>query len=357
MDILKHLSLADHPLFKDPSVDAYFSMQKQAGYYLTFERALTTAAGSCGHWDAALTQKAVQRMKSFEPDMQELLAGIQNDGLPVPTYVKALKNHVGEDFASVIHTGSTSQDVMDTALALALKAINTELAEKLADMRVKLTVLLSDYSDAEIMGRTRMQSALPIKAGHRIAAWLQPFDQWVDDFGHRRDRVEVLQLGGPVGDGRGFGDHFEEMQRLMAVELGLNAPTSGSSNHTNRSHLADYASLLSLITGGLGKIGQDVCLMAQQGVDEISLDGGGGSSAMPHKQNPILAEVLVTQARFNAMQLSGMYQALVHEQERSGSAWMLEWLILPQMISTTSAALSNALSLLGSIKTIGKSTA
>ena len=86
--------------------------------------------------------------------------------------------------------------------------------------------------------------------------------------------------------------------------------------------------LLSQISGSLGKIGQDICLLAQAG-DEIALEGGGKSSAMPHKQNPVLAELLVTLARYNATQISGMHHALIHEQERSGAAWTLEWMILP----------------------------
>ena len=94
--------------------------------------------------------------------------------------------------------------------------------------------------------------------------------------------------------------------------------------------------------------------MAQQGVDEISISGGGGSSAMPHKSNPVLAELLVTLARFNATLLSGTHHALIHEQERSGAAWMLEWMILPQMAITAGRALSAGKALIGRIERIGQ---
>jgi 3-carboxy-cis,cis-muconate cycloisomerase len=92
--------------------------------------------------------------------------------------------------------------------------------------------------------------------------------------------------------------------------------------------------------------------MAQAG-DEIALSGGGGSSAMPHKQNPVAAEILVTLARFNATQLSGMHHALVYEQERSGSAWSLEWLILPQMIVAAGSSLRLSAELASRIDRIG----
>ncbi|RWC82675.1 MAG: 3-carboxy-cis,cis-muconate cycloisomerase, partial [Mesorhizobium sp.] len=121
---------------------------------------------------------------------------------------------------------------------------------------------------------------------------------------------------------------------------------------SQRDALADLAGLMSLITGSLGKFGQDIALLAQGGVD-ISLSGGGGSSAMPHKQNPVKAEALVTLARFNATQLSGMHQALAHEQERSGSAWTLEWLLLPQMVVATAASLRLAAELAAQVESLG----
>ena len=115
----------------------------------------------------------------------------------------------------------------------------------------------------------------------------------------------------------------------------------------------DYGKTWTEITGGLGKIGQDVALMALRGEDDIRMSGGGGSSAMPHKQNPLSAERLVTLARFNATLISGLHQSLVHEQERSGAAWTLEWLLLPQMCQATGASLTASLGLFGSIERIG----
>ena len=93
--------------------------------------------------------------------------------------------------------------------------------------------------------------------------------------------------------------------------------------------------------------------MAQQGIEDVNLDGGGGSSAMPHKQNPVLAELLVSNARFNATQLSGMHHALIHEQERSGAAWVLEWMILPQMAQATARSLAVALEISTQITRVG----
>ena len=95
--------------------------------------------------------------------------------------------------------------------------------------------------------------------------------------------------------------------------------------------------------------------MAQSEIAEVKLASGGGSSAMPHKVNPVGAEILVTLARFNATLVAGMHQSLVHENERSGSAWTLEWLLLPQMIVATGAALRTADALVGALSFVRKS--
>ena len=152
-----------------------------------------------------------------------------------------------------------------------------------------------------------------------------------------------------MGTRESFHGKGDAIARLLAKETGLH---NGTCWHTARAGLAEYAGWLSLVSGSLGKIGQDISLMAQQGIDEITLSGGGSSSAMPHKQNPILAETLVSMARYNAVLLGGMHQALVHEQERSGMAWALEWLCLPQMAEITGKGLSLASRMIGQIERI-----
>jgi 3-carboxy-cis,cis-muconate cycloisomerase len=198
-----------------------------------------------------------------------------------------------------------------------------------------------------------MQAATEITVRDRILAWRLPLADHLARLEQIRPRIERVQIGGASGDRNALGDRGDEVVADVAGMLGL-APT-GKAWHAMRDGVAEYASLLSLITGTLGKFGQDVALMAQQGIEEITLSGGGGSSAMPHKQNPVSAELLITLARFNAVQVSAMHHAMVHEQERSGSAWALEWMILPQMLMATGRALKTAHSLGGTITGIGKS--
>ena len=140
-----------------------------------------------------------------------------------------------------------------------------------------------------------------------------------------------MQFGGAAGTLEKLGDKGRAVRAALAAALGLGDAPQWQSQ---RDRIAELGGWLATITGALGKLGQDVALMAQAG-GEIALAGGGSSSAMPHKANPVGAEVLVALARFNAAQLGGLHQAMVHEQERSGAAWTLEWLLLPPMLIAT----------------------
>jgi 3-carboxy-cis,cis-muconate cycloisomerase len=201
-----------------------------------------------------------------------------------------------------------------------------------------------------LTGITRMQSALPIRVSDRIASWRRPLERHRGRLVEQGERLFVVQFGGAVGTLDRLGERAGDVRRALAAKLGL---ADGPQWHVQRDALAEFAGWLSLVTASLGKFGQDVALMAAIG-GEIELSGGGGSSAMPHKQNPVKAEALVALARFNAAQLSAVHGALVHEMERSGAAWTLEWLTLPQMAAATAGALRLAGELARQIESLGR---
>jgi 3-carboxy-cis,cis-muconate cycloisomerase len=288
-------------------------------------------------------------MASFTPDMEKLRAGVACDGLVVPELVRQLREAVSEPHGARVHFGGTSQDVIDTALVLRLKPVVERFDRQLAELIGRFVAMNARFGDKGLSGFTRMQLAIPIHVSDRIAAWRQPLERHRQRLAEQSARLLVVQLGGAAGTLEKFEDKGPALRKAIAARLGLGDALQWQSQRDN---LADFASWLSLVTGSLGKFGQDVALMAQSG-GEIALIGGGGSSAMPHKRNPVVAEVLVALARFNATQLSGMHQALVHEQERSGANWTLEWMLLPQMVTAAAAALRLAIELTGRIESLG----
>jgi len=334
------ISPFDHPflsgLLGDAEVSGYFSAKAEIRAMLDFEAALAKVAA----------HRIGEVCANFEPDLQSLKTATATDGVVLPDLVRQLRKAVGEDASSHVHFGATSQDVIDTSLMMRLKAIVFLLSGRLFAVSAGLQRLDDQFGSNRLMGRTRMQAAITITVSDRLRAWRHPLDQY-------RDRLTLetfaLQFGGAAGTLEKFGPKAAEIRASLAQALGL---TDEPQWQSQRGRIAELAGLLSMISGSLGKIGQDIALLAQAG-DEIELAGGGGSSAMPHKQNPVAAETLVTLARFNAVQLSGIHQSLVHEQERSGAAWTLEWLLLPQMVVATAASLRQALQLLGMIKRLG----
>jgi len=339
------------PLLSDPQVARLFQAELTLERMISFERALTFAFGDIGVVSHDLSTIALDKIDSFQPDIASIGNATAIDGLPVPELIRQLKAHVGDEAANALHTGSTSQDLMDTVLILALRDLSNLLEIRIKSLINALTSLSKHHGNNALIGRTRMQAALPITVEDRIDLWALPLQRHLDRLSEMRPRIEIIQFGGPVGTRDSFQGKGDQIAAHMAQNFRLGNPPK--SWHAMRDNLVEYASWLSLLTGTLGKMGQDICLMSQQGINEISISGGGSSSAMPHKQNPILAETLVTFARFNAVLVGGMHQASIHEQERSGAAWALEWMCLPQMAETTGRSLDLALKLVGQIDSIG----
>jgi 3-carboxy-cis,cis-muconate cycloisomerase len=263
--------------------------------------------------------------------------------------VRQLRATLPDPQREYLHFGATSQDLVDTGLLRRVAPILTVFADRLTATIAALDDLDRRFGTTRLMGRTRMQDALPITVGDRLAAWRDPLPRHLDRLAELRPRLLVLQFGGAVGTLDKLGGKGFAVSRRLADALDLGLPSRPW--QSARDNVAEFAGWLSLVSGSLGKLGLDLALMAQQG--EVALSGGGTSSAMPHKSNPVGAEVLVALARHNASLLSGMHEALLHEQERSGAAWTLEWLTLPQMVLGTGAALRTANALLAGVTRLG----
>ncbi|WP_317055266.1 3-carboxy-cis,cis-muconate cycloisomerase [Roseovarius rhodophyticola] len=336
----------------DAEVAERLSDAAQVADMLRIEALYAQAAGKAGKLPSDLGDAAAKAIKSVKVDHDRLMRAAAKDGVPVPDLVLQIKEQVPVNLREAIHKGLTSQDVTDTAFVLAAKDILESFETHIETVMVACDDLNTRFGANDLMGRTRMQAALPIKVAHRIAQWRAPFEGHLERLSELRPRLLNIQLAGPVGNGESFDGFAAEIARQMAQELDLAVPQSPW--HTRRDGMAELANWLAMITGSLGKIGADLALMAQQGVDEATLKGGGTSSAMAHKSNPVGAEILLALARDTALQQTGMTMAMGHEQERSGSAWTLEWLVMPRMLENTGAALKTTKRLLGDVISLGQ---
>lgn len=350
------LSPFEHPflsgLLGDAELASLFSAQADIAAMLQFETALAQAQAECGVISADIAASIVEALSGFTPDIAALSDGVSKDGVVIPEFVRQLRRAVGRGAGEKVHFGATSQDVIDTSLILRLKSASDLITGRLVSTISGLAALSARDGSRALMGYTRMQAAIPITAGDRIGSWQSPLERSLARLSAFASNGFAIQFGGAAGTLEKFGDKAAPLRAALAARLSL---TDRHQWQSQRDGIAEFASLLSLITGSLGKLGQDIALLAEVG-GEIRLSGGGGSSAMPHKQNPVAAETLVTLARFTAVQLSAIHQSLVHEQERSGAAWALEWLVLPQIVMATGVALSTANRLIGQIDRLGRET-
>lgn len=331
----------------DAEIENLLSDRAQIDAMVQAEQALAEASAEAGWISADDATQVGLGIAAFEPDWPALAAGMAQDGVVVPALVKQLRVKIAEPHRGALHKGATSQDIIDTALMLQLAPVFDVYETRLLNVLEGLGTLGAQWSGRELMAHTRMQVALPTSWDAKIAAWSEPLQRHLQALSAMRATLLVIQLGGPVGDRSSFGGYGDGIARGMArrLDLGLAAPWQAT-----RDPIVGFGSLLALISGSLGKIGTDIALLAQNEVGALRLVGGGGSSAMAHKSNPVNAEVLVALARANAGLAGTLQQAMVHEYERSGAAWTLEWLTLPPMLVNTGASLRLAGTLIDQVR-------
>lgn len=335
------------PLFSDPEISRILSDERFIAEMLIFEVALARVQGALGIIPVEAAERIATAATDFAPDVPRLQRGVNLAGIPTIELIKHLREHVGGEAASYLHWGATSQDVMDTALVLQLRAIILVFDNRLKQLIKSLAETAAAHRHTLMPGRTHSQHALPITFGLKVASWLSPLLRHQDRLHELKPRLLVIQFSGAAGTLASLGDNGLRVQAALAQELGLGV--SLSSWHTQRDSVAELAGWLSLVTGCLGKMAQDIILMAQSEVNEVRETDDpaqGGSSTMPQKNNPIISEVIIAAARSNAAHLSAMHQSLIQEHERATGGWQIEWLVLPQMLVLTAVALEKALFLI-----------
>ncbi|HZJ91765.1 MAG TPA: 3-carboxy-cis,cis-muconate cycloisomerase [Thiopseudomonas sp.] len=328
-----------HRLLSDQEAGCYLGDQAQIRAMLEVEAQLALAQADCGliPQDAALA--IAQAAAEIKIDAATLATDTGSAGVAVPALVQALKQNLPKEYARWVHFGATSQDIVDTALVLNCRELLKLYETRLSQVIEQLRELANTHRDTIIAGRTRTQQAVPMSFGLKVANWLAPLLRQQARLNELKPRLLKLQLAGAVGTLSAMQDQAVAISEKLAVRLDLAVSHNW---HTQRDSVVELANWLALTTGLLGKMGQDWLLLGQTEVGELSFSNGGGSSTMPQKCNPVSAELLVTLARHNAGQIGQMHQAMLHEHERSGSGWTLEWLVLPTMLMATAVALHHS---------------
>lgn len=335
-------SLLFRDMFGTAEMREVFSEAGLVGRYLEAEAALARAQARMGVIPETAAKAIDDAARAIEIDYDLLRHETEIVGYPILPLVHQLSKAAG-DAGRYVHWGATTQDIMDTANALQLRAALDIVRRELTELRGIMADLAIRHRDTPMAGRTHLQQALPVTFGYKVAVWLSSIDRHIERLDQALPRVLVGEFSGAAGTLASVGPDGLEMQRLFCEELGLGQPAI--TWHVARDGVAEAVTLLGLVTGTLGKIATDVMMMAATEFGELSepfVPGRGASSTMPQKRNPISSELMLAAAKSVRQHVAAMLDGMIHDFERATGPWHLEWISLPESFLLTAASLANA---------------
>jgi 3-carboxy-cis,cis-muconate cycloisomerase len=326
-------------LFSTPGMTNAFSSEAHVRALLAFEAALARAEARAGiiPQEAANAIAASCKVELF--DVTALYREAAVAGTPAIPLARRLTALVNAEARKFVHWGATSQDAIDTALMLQIRAGLDQLVEGLLGVCAGCAALADQHRQTLMAGRTLLQQALPITFGLKAARWLDLAARQVEMLREDRKRLLAVQLGGAAGTLAFLGDKGLQIVALLAEELGLAAPALPW--HTERDRVARIAASLGIVAGAMAKIAGDVLLLSQTEVSEAmeaSAPGKGTSSAMPQKHNPAAATFAVAAARLAMGVVPVLLASMAQEHERAAGGWQAEWVALPDLFRFTAGA-------------------
>jgi 3-carboxy-cis,cis-muconate cycloisomerase len=334
-------------LFSTAAMEQVFSDASQVQEMLRFEWALSAALADWGlaPATAASPLAALLGTEFLTPARASQLrsAAASAGNLAIP-FVKILTAAVAEkdsEAARFVHTGATSQDVLDTALVLQLRDAIPLLQRDLDAVLARCIELAREHAETILAGRTWLQQGPPVTLALKFTGYAAALSRNKHRLQGAAERAVVLQFGGAVGTLASLRGDGLKVSAALAKRLGLREPPLPW--HSHRDNLAELASVLGLLTGTLGKMARDIALSMQTEVGELLEPGGedrGGSSTMPHKRNPVGCAVVLAAAVRVPPLVATMLAAMPQEQERGLGGWHAEWETLSQIFRLTAGALS-----------------
>ncbi|MGM4963794.1 3-carboxy-cis,cis-muconate cycloisomerase [Tardiphaga sp. 1201_B9_N1_1] len=332
------------PLLSSPAMRAVCDDTAHLQHMLDFEAALARAEAAVGVIPASAVAAIEAACKADQFDLAALAdAATRSGNLAIPL-VKTLTAKVAKadaEAARYVHWGATSQDVIDSATMLGLRAAIDALLADLDRAIAGFAALAVKHRNTAVVARTWLQHALPMPFGLKLAQYASALHRSRLRLKRLRTEGLALQFGGAAGTLAALDDKGLVVAEQLAKELQL--PLPDAPWHTHRDRIAEVASVLAILSGSCGKIARDVSLMMQTDVGEAfepSGEGRGGSSTMPHKRNPVASASALGAATMAPNLAATIFAAQIQDHERSAGPWHAEWPTLPTLLLVTSGALA-----------------
>ena len=330
------------PLFTTAAMRAVFSDEARLAAMLEVEAALARAEARLGLVPEALSD-AIEEIDPASLDLAALGEGTALAGVPVIPFVKAVQAQLPRELEPAFHKGATTQDIADTALVLQMRCGLDLIAADLDAILGSLIALAGQHRATPCVGRSYGQQAAPISFGYKVAIWCAGIADAAAGLPAIRAGALRASLGGPVGTLAALGEHGPAVADAFAAELGLGpAPIAW---HTRRAAMAGLGTWLAILIGALAKMAADVVDLAATEIGEVAeshVPGRGGSSAMPHKRNPVSSAVILAAHGAAPGYAGTLLSSMAAQHERPAGAWHAEWHALPSLFGLASWALTEA---------------
>jgi 3-carboxy-cis,cis-muconate cycloisomerase len=330
------------PLFATAAMRACFADHAWIGSMLAVEAALARSESRLGLAPDALGP-AIAAIRPEDLDIAAIGERTGVAGVPTIPFVQAVQARLSTDLERSFHKGATTQDIIDTALVLRLRDAFHLISTDLDAILQGLSRLADRHRATPCVGRSYGQHAAPVSFGYKVAVWLSGIADAADRLPALRRRVLVASLGGPVGTLASLGADGPRVLDEFARELGLGV--TPLCWHTNRGRIAEAGAWLVELMGALAKMATDVVHLASTEVGEVAephVPGRGGSSAMPHKRNPVGGTVILAAHAAAKGHASTLFEAMAAAHERPAGLWHAEWTALPSLLGLASGALREA---------------
>lgn len=324
-------------LFGSPAMRAIFDDLNLLQQWLNYEAALARAEAKVGLVPPEVAQEITRQAQAEYMDTAAIKAGIDKTVHPLVSMIWQLSQRCEGEAGRYVHWGATTQDVMDTAVILQLRQALELIEGVVVNLMDATRNLAKTHQYTPIAGRTHGQQALPTTFGFKVAVWLAELGRHRERLTQLKPRLLIGEFGGAVGTLAGLSESREidglAVQTALMEELGLGIPSIAW--HTSRDHIAEFANVVCMLAALMGRIAHEVIDLQKQEFGELEEPfemGKVGSSTMPQKRNPMLAESILTLARLCREKAATAIDTLLYnEHERDWSSFQMEWAYLPEL--------------------------
>jgi len=334
------------PMLRGSALTALFSDAQAVQGMLDFEAALARAEAACGVIPpeaVAAIERACDVRTIDMTALAEAAASAGNLAIPLVKQLTAQVKQNDPDAARYVHWGATSQDVIDSGFVLQLRKVLLKTDEMLANLLAALAEQTTLHRETVMPGRTWMQHALPVTFGLKLAGTLDALLRWQSRLHEIAPRALTLQFGGAAGTLASLNEHGPAVAKALTQELNLTL--ADTPWHSQRDRLLEIGHWYAGVCGTLGKFASDFSLLMQTEVAEVSeptAPGRGGSSAMPHKRNPVGCAAILTAAQRTPGLMATLYAGQIQQHERALGGWQAEWEVLPELITLAGGVIAQS---------------